>query len=759
MYGITIYAVKEIRINFYFFEMAFVKYCANYKQKEAHMKILKRLLILLLTSFLFLMSVGAEEPINSDEQQTTTLNAENLEEETNKILENGTNAIVDGNNNKISENTENTETAEEGENTTIEAPTQVSNPSAEEEITSNPNNSELTEDQQQPELGNLTYELTYNEDHTIATVTLTYEGECEELTIANQEGIQELVNIGVYQVDMERSDWVKTIVFNILLNGAFHFDINVWSAEDLIRTGTVVGYITGLNNDALVFEPNQTEQSTYTTVPSDVGVSDSQSLEISYVTNVSYTWTIPTSLELSDIRGSLPITINNSNLAPETALRVKINTANGFNLSNAEVTDNLSYIVTDNNGNRVHDGDVILDHLFNQDTSSNTLNVDITRMPVYSGEYNDTWTFTASVERLLSDLYSGQVVTINQLGTTHKLIDMKIYGISKQDGTPSPDNPIEIQRVVNPGLSVNGNNLINPDRWIDGKISETDGETIELASNYKHTDYIRLSNTSISILCSDYIRIFFYDINKNYISNKIYLPTTKQTDSCPINTEYVRVHIYSSEWSNESFRKNIMLANGDVDFSEYQDEQTATLSYTLNAIPVSEGGNVIVNGQQYISDYIDIDEKKLFRMVGEVDLGALSWVALTGGDKKYYTSSLIDNCKGTTIQSLKWNLLCEKYKVTVQSSWSSNSPCLFGYASSYSDTPSVVIADDGPSTLEEFVSSINGYLLYYELETPTTINLSDEEVQAFKDLYTYTPTTAVSVSSNQLTPYMEFGLS
>lgn len=907
MYGITIYAVKEIRINFYFFEMAFVKYCANYKQKEAHMKILKRLLILLLTSFLFLMSVGAEEPTKSDEQQTITLNAENVEEEVNKILENGTNAIVEENNNKISEDTENTETAEEGENTTVEASTQVSNPSTKEENISNPNNSELTEDQQQPELGNLTYELTYNEDHTIATVTLTYEGECEELTIANQEGIQELVNIGVYQMDMERSDWINTIVFNILLNGAFHFDINVWSAEDLIGTGTVVGYITGLNNDALVFEPNQAEQSTYTTVSSDVGVSDSQSLEISYVTNISYTWTIPTALELSDINGSLPITINNSNLAPETALRVKINTANGFNLTNSEVDDDLSYIVTDNNGERVHNGDVILDHLFNQDTSSNTLNVNITRMPVYSGEYKDTWTFTASVERLLSDLYSGQVVTIDQLGTTHNLIDMKIYGVGYQsqtegkniwneqwetggynyvygqkttdssrirskdievnqfvgkkiyathdlhifayneskeyigykiigkgnsytveDGTyyitfetlvtyggvykydialsldenvkyepysnlkPSPalDNPSEILSVVNPSVKVGGKNLLNPTLktiTINGVTCTNNGDgTYTL--NGTATDNINFYLQDKPMFnCKCKLTGMVSSENNQYkvylqYSNRVDYEFTDKGQGVIIDSQFdytaypnskIQIWVASGSVINNLVVKPMLTNDLSATYDDFEPylgkSQTATLPYTLNAISVSEGGNITVNGQQYISDYVDIENKKIVRMVGEIDFAdtqltkshfskgtiCSSMVFYLDQSAKYTAYNVYINAMNTHI--LKMENPYWSYQDGNDTESFADGSISFNkdYFKVYLPVSlNLETEDDFANYLKERKLKI-----IYELETPIEVPLTDAEVQGFKDLHTYSPTTVISCSSDQLTPYIEFGLS
>ena len=44
-------------------------------------------------------------------------------------------------------------------------------------------------------------------------------------------------------------------------------------------------------------------------------------------------------------------------------------------------------------------------------------------------------------------------------------------------------------------------------------------------------------------------------------------------------------------------------------------EQNVTLPYTLNAIPVSSGGNVTIDGQQYIADYVDMAKGKLVRLV------------------------------------------------------------------------------------------------------------------------------------------------
>lgn len=45
-------------------------------------------------------------------------------------------------------------------------------------------------------------------------------------------------------------------------------------------------------------------------------------------------------------------------------------------------------------------------------------------------------------------------------------------------------------------------------------------------------------------------------------------------------------------------------------------EQYVQLPYTLNAIPVATGGNVTIDGQQYVADYVDVERGKVVRMCG-----------------------------------------------------------------------------------------------------------------------------------------------
>lgn len=61
--------------------------------------------------------------------------------------------------------------------------------------------------------------------------------------------------------------------------------------------------------------------------------------------------------------------------------------------------------------------------------------------------------------------------------------------------------------------------------------------------------------------------------------------------------------------------ENYALYIGDENTYEPYIGQSITLPITLNAVPVSSGGNVTIGGQQYIADYIDVERGKLVRMV------------------------------------------------------------------------------------------------------------------------------------------------
>lgn len=223
-----------------------------------------------------------------------------------------------------------------------------------------------------------------------------------------------------------------------------------------------------------------------------------------------------------------------------------------------------------------------------------------------------------------------------------KIMDMKVFGKSSQDGTPTPENPVEIKSVVNPTV----------------KVSNEDG-----------------------------------------------------TES-----------------------------------------QTATLPYTLNAVPVSSCGNVTIDGQQYIADYVDVEKGKLVRMCKKKAVpNNVGWIlqVQSGNYKLGYSSKVFDDMASTkeSIQKAISNL------GSSSPLWS-NKFC-FGKSNVFWINP---YANNGELTSND----INNFLtehpmeVVYPLITPIEEELTLEEITAFKALATYYPTTNISVNSEQLDGYTVF---
>lgn len=201
-----------------------------------------------------------------------------------------------------------------------------------------------------------------------------------------------------------------------------------------------------------------------------------------------------------------------------------------------------------------------------------------------------------------------------------KIQDMMIYGKSSQDGTPTPENPVEIKNVVNPTVKVCGKNLWNP--ILGGYISGSDGSiTAALKTQAAATDFIKTSGKDITVIARNFsssmergyaYRIGFYDARKKWIKNIILLDGNKHSINTfnITGTEYIRVSAPSGIYDTIQ----IEYGSEATPYEPYT-EQSVQLPYTLNAIPVTSGGNVTIDGQQYIADYVDVERGKLVKMV------------------------------------------------------------------------------------------------------------------------------------------------
>ena len=152
--------------------------------------------------------------------------------------------------------------------------------------------------------------------------------------------------------------------------------------------------------------------------------------------------------------------------------------------------------------------------------------------------------------------------------------------------SPSPDYPQEIKSVVNPTVKVCGKNL--------------------LQSNLKFKDIEKINiqkGTRLTLICKNGVvshggNLRFKTADGNiewfgFDANAVKAQTVLQNNV--VSFEY----LFNYEPS-ESYALYI----GNENTYEPYKEQSVQFTYTLNAIPVSSGGNVTIDGKQYIADRV-----------------------------------------------------------------------------------------------------------------------------------------------------------
>lgn len=277
-----------------------------------------------------------------------------------------------------------------------------------------------------------------------------------------------------------------------------------------------------------------------------------------------------------------------------------------------------------------------------------------------------------------------------------RIVDLMLYGKSSQDGTPTPDNPVEIKSVVNPVVKVMGKNLFSCDNYQKLAYASNDGAK-NVAATAKQLSFtsdasaghcgIYISGVNLLGYIQGYNAQTKYFISikvKSSVSCKVMFGVDSITTteipagettlkiSTLITKNFVVLYVVNAE-SNITI-SDILISASETDYEPYT-ETSAKLPYTLNAIPVTSGGNVTIDGQQYIADYVDVERGKLVKMV--------------------------DNSKLDTTQS-----------IIGKTDWL--------------------------------------------LATPTETDLTADEIAAFKALASYYPVTNVSVTSDKLDGYAVF---
>lgn len=314
--------------------------------------------------------------------------------------------------------------------------------------------------------------------------------------------------------------------------------------------------------------------------------------------------------------------------------------------------------------------------------------------------------------------------------------------------SPNPDYPQEIRSVVNPVVKIHGKNLL-PFPYAD-KSKVANGVTFDVMNDGRvhvfgtatGNAYINLSegiewsDESFSSSTSNGIKL---------IGNLFYNKDNKILSHC-VNTGNTVDYVLSPM---------VLLENETNRSYEQYKEQVVNLPYTLNAIPVKNGGNIIIDGQQYIADYVDVERGKVVRKIDKIILtGKENW---TMGFESWTTYPHVFKTDGLKENILEGNVINTKYtwyqKYANKDLNSMNAPY----------NKCIAISDARFSSVNEFTNELkkqdsNGtpLIAYYITSIPQEENLSLEEIEFLKSLSTYYSVTNVTVDSEQLDGYTVF---
>lgn len=385
----------------------------------------------------------------------------------------------------------------------------------------------------------------------------------------------------------------------------------------------------------------------------------------------------------------------------------------------------------------------------------------------------------------------------------YPLLGLNLYGKSTQDGTPTPDVPVDIVSVGDNGsieVQTCGKNLFP---WNDySKSPLYFWSTDSSVKGVKNTDVIEFTLNSnqerfggLTLSSKD-----FNDIMKNYNGKTIvlswemkadntdiaapmacgwqrrydsYTPTTswaKYTNIFKVNTEYINNNITWYGKSNSTttiFIRNIQIEIGDT-ATEYEPYKGNTASITsslpLCGIPVGSGGNYTDStGQQWVCDTLVYNADGTGKIIKNIrkytftgtDEGGI-WMlngSINSTKNRFQFKITDENIKAVYDKSkftsaTKSRILCDKYKaVTSNDTWNLKNGIAASHTAGY-----IAIYDENYAT----ISTINDWIAYlaenpvtviYQLNKPQEIELTASEMAQLRELQTFDGVTNITNGS------------
>lgn len=344
----------------------------------------------------------------------------------------------------------------------------------------------------------------------------------------------------------------------------------------------------------------------------------------------------------------------------------------------------------------------------------------------------------------------GSAVVVND-ASDMAIQGLRIFGRSTQDGTPTPDAPVEIKSVVEPVVTVCGKNLCNMKAFSsmgsNGTSNTYDAEAHTITLNADPTSISGRYGSPVKVLpVGEKCTVSFdirgtagrivkcgWDKNKTTITLTDTFKRYSSTMTITVKTEpisfYTELASLGGLRSGEYMQfANVQVEYGDgaTEYAEYQTAQTLSSTHTLPGIPVTSGGNYTdSDGQQWICDEVDFSRGVYVQRIS-TELVVFSY----GATYDRYEGTVAHYADAKYAEGSGIPVLSDILPYNKGASGGSN-----GIRISSSGTRMVIAYYNG----EEITSATVSYPLAAPIETP----LSETEIAAYRALHSNYPNTTV----------------
>lgn len=333
---------------------------------------------------------------------------------------------------------------------------------------------------------------------------------------------------------------------------------------------------------------------------------------------------------------------------------------------------------------------------------------------------------------------SGKAITIDSANAP--LQNLKLYGSTEQNGTPTPEAPIPLVSVGDSGsfeVGVYGGNIL-PYPYYNGASYTSNGVTFTADEN----GVVTVNGTSTAT--SSY---YFINYPKIIVNETLYL-NKFSTDN---NIRMVAYYTLNDEgkWTTVSIPKGAIWKTCYLEISsgitinnatvkpivsvgkvatkyEPYTKQTLTMPYTLR-------------GTGEVKDEVDFARGVRIQRCASVDLGTLNWAEANNG-KQMSSGTILGKVLRPIDNNTNASVICSAYQVdNANNIWNGIKDKSIGINTS----GTVVVCDSNYTNATEFKNAMSGVILQYALVTPIETPLTETELNAYRQLMTNSGTTTI----------------